>query len=444
VQDQNNCIAAAVIQITEPDSLILNPSVLLETCSNHNGSISVSASGGITPYLFSSDSGIVFSAQANFFALNDGIYYVAVKDSNGCKTIHGATITDLTAPQISNFTSTNVNCYGENDGSITVITTGGNGTLLYSLDSNQQQNNVFTNLLQGNYIAQVMDTNGCRDTVHVTISQPAALNALTSHTNPGCFGSSNGTASIITTGGTPNYSIQWSNGSTNNFSLTGLASGTYYYTITDDHLCTISDSATLVQPDDIVIIHTAVNGSCYGSANASASVTVTGGTPAYSYSWFPVSSNTNYVNNLTAGTYTVTVNDAHGCTKNHSVVITAPAPIVAQLQITDVNCYGVNDGSIIVNTNGGNPPYSYSCINADFNNNIADTLAAGMYAVVITDLNGCTILETATVSSPAQISVNGIISNASCNGFSNGSVNLITNGGISPYLFSWSSGSIQS
>ena len=444
VQDQNNCIANSPLQITEPDSLMLNASVLNETCSNQNGNISVNAIGGTLPYLFSIDSGLVFSTQANYASMNNGIYNIAVKDSNGCKTIHQASITDLAGPQISNYVSTDVNCYGGNDGSISITAAGGNGTLIYSLDTNQQQNNLFINLSQGNYIVQVTDTNNCRDTIHITISQPAILSASSSQTNPNCFGSSDGVVNVVAAGGTPNYSIQWSNGVTNNFSLAGLIQGTYYFTITDDHLCALSDSVSLTQPLDIVITHTSNNGSCAGSANGSASVTVTGGTAAYSYSWLPLVSNSNFANNLAAGTYTVTVSDAHGCTKNHSIIITAPAPVVAQLQVNDVNCFGGNDGSIIVIPNGGNAPYSYSWSNGNINSNTANSLTAGNYAVMITDLNGCTLQKTATVTSPDEIIVNAIVSNVSCNGYSNGAVNLNASGGVSPYVFSWSNGSVQS
>jgi hypothetical protein len=115
-------------------------------------------------------------------------------------------------------------------------------------------------------------------------------------------------------GGTPTYSIAWSNGVTNDFGLTNLAAGTYVYTLTDQNLCTFTDSSTLTQPQVLAVSHNATNASCAGSANASATVTVTGGTTAYSYQWSPVSSNTNYASNLTAGNYTVTVTDAQGCT----------------------------------------------------------------------------------------------------------------------------------
>ncbi|MEO5571776.1 MAG: PKD domain-containing protein [Bacteroidia bacterium] len=445
VQDQNNCIASSLLQLSEPDSLILNATFLNEICSNHNGSISVNATGGSTPYLFSGDSGLVYSSQTNYTSLNEGVYNIVVKDSNTCKVIQQVVITDLSAPQILNYVSADVNCFNGNDGSAIISAAGGNGILLYALDTNQlQQSNVFTNLSQGNYLISVMDTNGCKDTVHVIISQPVNLSAAASHVNTNCFGSPDGTATVVAAGGSPNYSIYWSNGAINNFALTGLISGTYYFTVTDQHLCTVNDSIKITQPQELLIIHTAINGSCAGSANASASVTVTGGTPGYSYAWAPVSSNTNYANNLTAGNYTVTVTDAHGCTKDHSIIITNPTPVVAQLQVTPVNCYGGNDGKIVVNTNGGNPPYSYSWNGMNLSSNTADSLAVGNYSVFITDMNGCTLEQTASVSSPSQINVSGSINNATCYGYANGSVNLAASGGVPPYLISWSNGTTQS
>lgn len=445
VNDHNNCIASSVVQLIQPDSLVISSVLSNETCSNSNGSIFIASTGGTSPWLYSVDSGLVFTSQPNFFGMNEGSYNLAIKDSNGCKTFQQVALVDLTSPQITNYSSTNVNCNGGSDGSINIVTTGGSGALLFSINSGlPQTSTVFSNLIYGNYIMSVTDANSCVDTIHVSITQPTVLATSASHINVNCFGGTDGRATIIPSGGSPGYSFQWSNGETLN-SDSSLTAGIYFVTITDQHSCTITDSVVLTEPIAITITHTETNAACSGSANGTASVAVVGGTPPYSYTWSPVSSNTYYAANLSAGLYSVTVTDAHGCTGNDQITITNPTPVDAQLLITNVNCFGGSDGAVAVIASGGSGNYSYVW-NNNYNetDSVLDSLAVGNYSVTITDNSGCIHEAPATITSPSQISVLGDVSNALCNGDSTGSILITPSGGVSPYTYIWSNGSTQS
>lgn len=445
VKDANGCITNSSITVNEPDSLANNIIFSNELCSYNNASISINATGGTKPYLFSIDSGIVYTNAFNYTSLNASTYNVIVKDNKGCKTFEQVIINDLAAPQISNTLITNVNCYGENNGLLQSLTTGGNGTLLYSLNNLlTQTSNIFDSLVAGNYFIVVTDTNQCADSVSVNLLQPNALNSAENITNAKCFNNPDGSVIVSVSGGTSPYSIQWLTGLSNDFSLTNLPAGNYFYTITDAHNCLRNDSALVTQPNVLAITYNATNGSCAGGANATATVNVTGGTPPYSYAWSPISSNTNYAANLSAGLYTITVTDFNLCTQSYQINIVDPLPVTAAVNAVDVTCFGGDNGSALISPSGGYAPYSFYWLSLNSNDSIVDSLAAGSYDVLITDNNGCTYQQTVSITQPTSVNVFGTITPASCNGYSNGNISLNISGGVQPYNYVWSTGSLTS
>lgn len=442
VKDANGCIANSSVAIAQPDSLANNVTATNETCSYKNASFNINATGGTSPYLYSIDSGIVYTNTLNYTQLNDGIYNIIVKDSKGCKTFEQIIIIDLLAPQITNTLITNVNCYGESNGALQVQTINGNGILRYELNQSLiQTNSIFDSLIAGNYNIIVTDTNQCADTISINLLQPPLLSTTENIVNAKCFGMANGSIIASASGGVPPYNIAWSTGSSD-FSITNLSAGNYSYTLTDQHNCMRNDTATVQQPDALAITHNATNGSCAGAANATASVNVTGGTTPYNYAWSPISSNTYYVSNLSAGIYTVTVTDFNLCTQTHSVTITDPQPVTALTNAFDVSCFGGNNGVASVSPSGGYLPYSFYWLSINSNDSIVDSLSAGSYDVIVTDNNGCTYEQTIVINQPAQVNVNGSITNASCFGYNNGVISLNITGGVSPYNFLWSTGSV--
>lgn len=445
VKDANGCIANSTITINQPDSLANNITFSNELCSYNNGSILINATGGTTPYLYSTDSGTVYTNTFNYTSLNAGTFNVIVKDNKGCKTSEQIIINDLAAPQINNTLITNVNCYDESNGVLQPVTTNGNGTLLYTLNHTlAQTSNIFDSLVAGNYTIVVTDTNQCADSVSVNVLQPNALYSAENITNAKCFGNADGAVVVSVSGGTSPYNIQWSTGISNDFSLGNLQAGNYFYTITDNHNCLRNDSALITQPNVLVIAANATNGSCAGAANATATVNVTGGTTPYSYAWSPISSNTNYAANLSAGAFTVTVTDLNLCTQSYQINIVDPLPVTAAVNAFDVTCFGGDNGSALITPSGGYAPYSFYWLSLNSNDSIVDSLAAGNYDVLITDNNGCTYQQTVSITQPTAVNVFGTITPASCNGYSNGNISLNISGGVQPYNYVWSTGSVTS
>ncbi|MEO6883771.1 MAG: T9SS type A sorting domain-containing protein [Bacteroidia bacterium] len=183
---------------------------------------------------------------------------------------------------------------------------------------------------------------------------------------------------------------------------------------------------------------TQTNISCNGGNNGSATVTPSGGTPAYTYSWSPSGGTAATATGLAAGTYTVTVKDAASSTQTASVTITQPLAISTTTTQTNVSCNGSNNGSANISATGGTPSFTYSWSPSGGTSATASGLAANTYTCTITDSKGCTATKSVIISQPSAITTTTTQTNVSCNGSSNGSANIFATGGTPGYTYSWS------
>ncbi|WP_410503567.1 T9SS type A sorting domain-containing protein [Flavobacterium sp. Root901] len=181
-----------------------------------------------------------------------------------------------------------------------------------------------------------------------------------------------------------------------------------------------------------------MNVSCNGGANGSATVNVTGGTGAYTYSWAPAGGTAATATGLTAGTYTVTITDANLCSATQTVTITEPAVLAATTSQTDVSCNGGTNGTAAVTVTGGTGAYTYSWSPSGGTAATATGLAAGTYTVTITDANLCSATQTVTITEPVILTAGISNTNVSCNGGTNGTATVTAAGGTAPYTYSWS------
>ncbi|HEY6162539.1 MAG TPA: PKD domain-containing protein [Bacteroidia bacterium] len=423
--------------------LTVNTTQQNTNCGASNGSATAMVSGGTGPYSYQWLPNGGNSATAN--GLIAGTYTVNVADVNGCMGSAIVTIINNGTNANLTVTSTNVSCAGGNNGSATVTASGGQQPYSY-LWSTGATTQTIIGLIPGNYTIAVTTANGCTSSAVVTITQPSPLVVASTQTNALCFGSATGTATVAPGGGTAPYSYLWNNNQ-NTATANNLAAGNYFCTVTDAHGCTAVINVQITQPAPLQLSITSVtNVICNGGNNGSATVLPTGGTAPYNFSWGTSPAQTSSTaTGLGAGNYSVLVSDANGCTTTIIAAISQPSPVAANLSATSVSCYGNNTGTTTAFPSGGNGPYSYQWnTNPIQTTQTATGLAAGTYAVIVTDANGCSTSASISVSQPAPLvtSISNVI-NVSCNGGNNGSAVANSSGGTSPYSYSWTTNPTQ-
>ncbi len=441
VTDHDNCTSSSSITITQPATLTasITATVPVSCKSGNNGSATVTANGGTINYTYSWTSGSTGVTAPNLTA---GSYTVTVTDAHSCSATASVTITEPTMLTSSISGSSNVTCNGANNGTATVLAGGGTPTYTYAWSPVGQSTATATGLAPDTYTVTVTDANGCTSTSTVTITQPAVLTAnISSVTNISCNAGNNGSITAIAGGGTTAYTYAWSDaGSQTNVTATGLTAGDYTVTVTDANGCSAQASTTLTQPIVLsVAIDANTNVSCKGGNNAYAVATPAGGTLAYTYSWTNGSViDTAY--NLTAGTYTVNVTDAHGCAASTSITITEPPMLTSNItSVTNVSCYNGGNGSATVVAGGGTPDYFYVWTNGGGTNATANDLIAITYTVTVTDANGCTSTTSVAITQPTALSATTAVAQSTC-GTANGKASVSVSGGVPNYTYLWSPG----
>lgn len=447
VTDNKGCTSSTSGTITQP-AAALSASAASTTnvlCfGNSTGAINLSASGGTSPYTYLWSNG---ATTEDISSLSSGTYTVSVTDNKGCTYSTSVNITQPAAVLDADVaTQTNVNCFGNSTGAVTLNITGGTSPYVYNWSNGATAQNI-SGLASGTYTVTVTDNNGCTNSVSTSITQPAAAlsSSLTSQTNVGCFGNSTGSIDLSVSGGTPSYTYNWSNGAITQ-DITNLSSGTYTVIITDNKGCTTTRTATITQPAAALSssILSTVNVNCFGNSTGSVDLDANGGTPPYQYAW-NTGATTQDISSIPAGTYSVTITDANGCTTTNNATITQPAAALSSSvsSQTNVNCFGNSTGNVNLNTSGGTPSYSYNWSNGATTQNISN-LNAGTYSVTVTDSKGCTTTTSAVITQPAAMlssSVNAQ-TNVGCFGNSTGSIDLSVSGGTPSYTYNWSNGAV--
>lgn len=436
ITDANGCTHIQTVTITAPTAITASATSTPTGCSGNTGTATVTASGGtgILTYSWAPSGG----TNANATGLGSGTYTVYITDANGCTQTATTAVSGTGGPTVSLQSQTNVLCNGNATGAGTVTVSGGTSPYTYLWSPNGGTSATGTGLSAGTYTCLVTDANGCTQTQTVTITQPTAISGSTVTTASSC-GNNNGTATVTASGGTGILTYSWVPTGGTNVLATGLGAGSYTVYVTDANGCTQTITATVSNSNGpAVVLQSQTNVLCNGGGNGSATVTVTGGTSPYTYAWSPSGGTNATASGLSAGTYTVTITDANGCTGVQTVTITEPTAISGTTSSTTTACNS-SSGTATVNTSGGTAPYSYSWSASAQTTVTATGLGAGTYIVYITDANGCT--QTATVSVAQGNAPTASLqsqTNISCNGNTNGVATVTVTGGTSPYTYAWS------
>ncbi len=456
-----------IIITVNPSISISQQTITNSTCYlSNSGSIEISITGGVPftsgdPYQISWNGPDGYtSTTKDIFDLEPGNYALTINDAGGCPYTNTFTITEPNELVFSSvdFNPETISCFGENDGSIGIEVSGGTTPYTYNWIRNGSpfsSDEDLSNLGPGDYEITVTDANNCTPIIEsFQIIEPPLLDvSLTNQVDIICFGEATGVININTIGGRQievspsvfDYSYSWTgpNGYTSNLqNLTGLFAGTYNLIVTDKSGCTDDLQVVLNQTDEIIIDITTTEIACYGDNNASITINnISGGNAPYTIAWSNLGSG-RIQNNLSAGTYIITVTDDTNCQKQATVIIDEAPIFRITPEVTLVSCFGENDARIVLNLEGGIDPVVLDWDDDATAGVERNDIGPGVYTVTITDNTPCEITETFTITEPDQLEVSVNTTDAlECDNTNSGAINLIVTGGTLPFTYSWSNGS---
>lgn len=369
------------------------------------------------------------------------VVYVMIGDPvMGCYDYEQIIITWVTVTATEAFTIET--CAGDNDATITLTAAGGTSPYTYDIGFGPTNTTgSFTNLPPNTYNYTITDANGCMVTGTIVIGPGPSCCPMTNtvaFTDPLCAGACDGTITLTESMGAPPVQYSIDNGGTfqptGNFA--GVCAGTYDILIEDANGCQYIDQVTLTDPPGVTVTTTSADALCNGSCDGSVGATGAGGTGVLTYTWTTLGAGQNFTGTVCAGTYTVTVTDANGCTATAPATVNEPTPLTGAVTGTvDATC-GVANGQGTVIGSGGTSPYTYDIGGGPQPTGIFGSLLPGTYNVTITDANGCTVIVPFTIMDLSGLTATITAqTNASCIGACDGSVTVVGSGSTSPYTY---------
>jgi gliding motility-associated-like protein len=488
VTDAMLCTIKDSVTVTEPDGMTLvQPTKLSFTpdsaynisCSGgNNGSIDITVTGGVKPYIyFWTDSASYSKTTEDISNLNAGTYVCKITDASGC-TLKLPPLSVLPSfaliePPILNIASVvsnspfggfNINCNGDNSGSINVTVIGGsgggyqytwtttNGSGIVALQEDQ------TTLTAGRYHLDVTDLYGCHAFKDYTLTEPPKLSTTLVPTHITCAAPlfDNGSIDLTVSGGVAPYTYHWSNGPTSE-DISNLTQGFYKVTVTDANGCTKDDTVTINLPPPVQYTkvlsdyhNNGFNIRCNGHSDGSISITPTSGTAPYSYVWSN-GATTNEIDSLTAGSYTVTITDALQCKATETITLNQPGVLGMTVDLSsstaggyNINCAGAKTGSIDITPLNAVDTVYYHWLDGSASKARTD-LSADKYYVIIQDSNNCLADSTITLTEPDSLKLSLSVSEPWCPDKPDGALGATVTGGVvsTDYTYKWSDNSIE-
>ena len=433
-----NCNVDLTIEIDDKIDISCN--------GESTGELSVSASGGVPPYQYSINGGTPQSSP-EFIGLTAGVYSVQLIDSNGNTASVNQTLMEPEALSVVITKENATTGQGCQNGEATAIVGGGTPpyTYLWSASAGNQTTETATNLPAATHVVTITDANGCVLEQGVVIDCSNTCDAIVEVddvTDVLCTGAATGSTTVSASSAansSATFTFTWNttpaqvDSGVTTSTLSGLTAGIYTVSVTiDGSACQpVEQSITIVEPSSVLnVTATATDESGPSTADGTATASVTGGTPPYTYSWTPGGATTEQITGLSAGDYSVTVTDSNGCT---AVATTTVNPGSCQnlsvtTTATSATCNGDSDGTATANVTGGSGSFTYSWSPGGETTQTITGLTAGAYVITITDtVTQCTVESTANVNEPNVLTSGIAVSNILCFGEETGSLDLNSN-----------------
>ncbi|RXJ51458.1 T9SS type B sorting domain-containing protein [Gelidibacter gilvus] len=445
------------------------------TCDDNQGTITALARGGWGSYEYelTGAATVAYSPNGTFSGLSAGVYSINVRDAGGCVATETVTLLEPT-PIAATFTpsATTLLCFGDQNASITVTNvTGGQGSnYTYTLNtllptpssSGPQSAPIFNGLGAGTYNITIIDGYNCSfNSVDIVISQPTAIEAsLVAVKTPTC--TTQASLTLSASGGTGLYSYSTTSafasilGTFTTSTTFSVAAGTYKYYVRDANGCvtTVTNEIKIdpVPPLLVNLSATDIAINCYGDNSGVITAVAQGGLGNYIYTLQDVSGNPistaiqmtkGVFTNLPAGIYFVHVQSGDCDSRSQRIEIKQPlTPLVATAVVSNVSCYGENNGSVEITAAGGTGPIKYAIspqLNQFFDKNVFENLAPGTYEIIVQDEVGCFEILSVTITEPDAVILSIVPSSIVeeiCEGDADGSFSITISGGTAPYSVS--------
>jgi len=449
VTDNNGCTKRDTTVITSPTQLLINTvAVANVTCYGQpNGSLTVGASGGVTPYMYAVNAAAYGSSNV-ISGLVAGTYVLHVKDANGC--IHDSTSFTITQPNdiVPAAMVVNSTCHTLSNGQVTLSASGGTPSFTYAVNAGAFSTSaVFSSLAAGTYTFHIKDANGCTHDTAITIVDSLNVIGTATITPAACYNQASGIINMVGSGGVSPYAYALGAGAysaTNTFS--NILAGTYIIHIIDNQGCIKDTTVVVTQPTVIVPQLSIVSPSCFGFSDATVNASSSGGTPAYTFAIGTGTFSTNAsFTNLPAGIDTIHVQDNNGCLYDTIFTITQPTPVhYDSLKLSNVRCFGDNSGWVQVYASGATAPYAYAANAGAFQpSNVLTGLFVGNQLIHLKDSHNCALDTTISLTQPPHLAfeIDSML-NPTCEGFADGAITFHAWGGTPAYLYAYNDTSL--
>jgi gliding motility-associated-like protein len=382
IVDENGCDTTNSITITQNEIITINSQVEDVKCFGElNGEINIlSTNGGVLPFTYLYSNG----ETTDDIVVPEGDYSLSITDAVNCSYFFNFTVEEPDALS-STITQTDIDCFGNNNGSIDFEPSGGTQPYNY-LWSNNETTQDISGLSSGTYSVDLTDDNGCSLSNQESIFEPNLLQATVQVDNSICSDQPLGSAILTTSGGLGEINYSWSNGE-NTQNLIDVIADNYTVTISDENDCTIQLPVIITEPLPFTPTFTVVDLSCFGESNGSIDVLLSGNTPPYTYQWNN-GANTPTINNLTAGDYILQVVDDNNCFDEFQITVNEPADLNINYTVYNASCQENDNGLIVTNISGGTLPYNYLWSSGETTTNL-ENINKGQYSFSVTDANNC-------------------------------------------------------